>query len=276
MPDELIDDGLKLPSLPVVLTKLNHLLSSGIPSMSEVGAVIREDPALAARVLQIVNSPLFPYRALIDSVQRAVTLLGVREVRNVAMTAWAVREFSGIPATVVDMTRFWRHSLYCALVSRGLARAAGLQEIERYFLYGLLHDLGSLVIYQQQPERARQAIEMSQREKRSLADTETEVLGFNHADVGSELMLLWNMPDSLVEAVRHHHADMPPSRQIAVLRLADRLVDQMPSATLGVGYAPDLIPEDWARAALDPSIRDVIISDAAKQFDGAHKALLAA
>lgn len=277
--DVLIDSQLTLPSLSAIVFRLNELLSARLPSMGEVGELVSEDPALAAQVLKLVNSPLHHFHGRIDSIQRAVTLIGVRELRNLALAASVTKAFAGIPEDIVDMEAFWRHSVFTALLARGIAEAAGQKELDRYFVCGLLHDLGMLAVFQGLPEHARRAIEHSERTHVPLAQAERELMGFDHSEVGERLMRHWALPDNIIAAVAGHHEREPQGAHrmaAAIVRLADLIANDTDEGRIGVGHREGVGISDWEQAGLRDHLRANLVGTALSRFESARQILVSA
>ena len=104
------------------------------------------------------------------------------------------------------MDTFWRHSLFTALLSRALAKRAGVLHPERLFIAGLLHEVGALVLYHKMPKLAQEHLLLAGGDESVIFEQEYEQLGFNHAELGAMLLEMWNIPDSLRDAVRYHPA----------------------------------------------------------------------
>jgi len=205
-PKTLVSGFVHLTSLPEIHQRISNMLSSPNFSVNELGKLISQDPGLSARLLKIVNSPFYGFPSTIDTISRAITLIGSRDLNDIILATSVTRLFQGIPNDLVDMDSFWRHSIYTAVAARQLAKY--LQDdtgLEHYFLIGLLHDVGSLLIYNKIPELAREALLRSRYNHIELRQTELEVIGFDHAQVGSELLRAWRLPPSLVTAVEFHH-----------------------------------------------------------------------
>ena len=205
-PKTLVSGFVHLTSLPEVHQRTSALLESPDFSVDELGRLITQDPGLSARLLKIVNSPFYGFPSHVDTISRAITLIGSRDLNNIILATSVTRLFQGIPNNLVDMDSFWRHSIYTAVAARELSDylkdEAGR---EHCFLIGLLHDVGSLLIYNKLPELAREALLRSRYNHAELRQMELEVIGFDHAQVGAELLRAWRLPASLVNAVEFHH-----------------------------------------------------------------------
>lgn len=272
----LVDDQIELPSLPAVVVRLNELLASRLPSMGQVAELVGEDPALAARVLKLVNSPLYPFRGKIDSVQRAVAMIGVRELRSLALAVAVPKLFEGFATPLITLEQFWRHSLCVALLSRGLAEAAQQRELDRYFTTGLLHDLGALILYSRRPQQAAEAAARSRAERKPLDEAEREVIGFSHADLGGELMRRWGLPDVIVAAVLGHH-ERPAQGEHrltqGIVHLANQLAGLIPDGALGIGFEEGVGISDWEQINVHPRAQDALVAAAKERLDATRQAL---
>ncbi len=268
-----VADASDLVSPPDICVRLLELVEAPDTSAGDIGSVLTQDPNLTARLLRIVNSSYYNFPSRIDTVSRAVTVVGIRELYSLVLAVSAVQVFTRIPAQLVNMDTFWRHSIYCGLIARGLARRLRILHPERLFIAGLLHDIGSLLIYQRVPERARDLLLTAEGDEQILYEAEVKTLGFSHADLGGLMMELWKLPVPLQEAVRFHHspADADEGKlEAAIVHIAEVLANRSeigsfceePSDTAAVQ------PEAWAALGMAESDLDVdeLIGEAGLQF----------
>lgn len=202
---ELVGRAAKLVSLPEACIRINDMIDDPRYSAADIGEVISADPSLTARLLRIVNSSFYGFPSRIDTISRAITIIGVRDLRDLVLATSAVDVFSKVPNELMDMGTFWRHSVMTGVLSRMLAKQCNVLHAERLFVGGLLHDIGSLVMYSQLPEQSRDAMLIAADNPENQWEAENEVFGYNHADVGHELMKLWQLPESLIEMTTYHH-----------------------------------------------------------------------
>ncbi|MBA1443773.1 MAG: HDOD domain-containing protein [Chromatiales bacterium] len=174
---EEISTKVKLISLPDVYLRLKEVLDDPNYTMGGVAEVITHDPAITIRLLRIVNSAYFGLATQIDSVSRAVNLLGTQGIHDLVLAASVAQSFEGMSNEVMDMERFWRKSVVCAITSRELASLCNVLDGEHLFVCGLLHDIGHLVLYQMAPGKAQQAIEQAKTHQGSLYQAERSLLG---------------------------------------------------------------------------------------------------
>jgi len=274
---DLINDTVELASLPSVVMRAMELLNNPVTSASDIGDVIAEDPALTARLLKIVNSSFYGFPSRIDTISRAITIIGTLELTDLILGSSAIRVFNRIPNQLVNMDRFWEHSLYTGIVARILARYLRAPNTERCFVMGLLHDIGSLVLYRQQPEHSRQALQLAIDQDMPLNIAEREVFGFDHGEVGAELMNAWNLPEGFIETTRHHHQPSTAERyrlETASIHLADVISGMAHNTASGSDQLPALEPGAWEMTGLSIDIVEPVTSEADTQFDEARAALL--
>jgi len=174
-------------------------------SSSTLAEIITHDSDISARLLRLVNSSFYGLPSKIDTIQRAVTVAGANEVRNLIMATAVMRTFSGIPGELVDMEAFWGHAVTTGVLAQAISERCHTLHSDRLFVAGMLHDLGRLVIYLTLPGKAKEILYITGGDEWILADTEQEVLGFSHMDVGAELFKAWGLPDGFQSIAKYHH-----------------------------------------------------------------------
>lgn len=278
-------DVMGLVSPPEVCIRMLDLVESPKSTAHEIGEVISSDPNLSARLLKIVNSSFYNYSGRIDTLSRAIAIVGTRELYSLAVSVSAIRAFSKIPVEIINMDTFWRHSIFCGIIARYLGKRCGVLHPERLFVAGLLHDIGALVCFARAPEKAQELLLIAEGDEQTLAYAEQQEFGFNHADLGGMLAALWNLPDTLVEAISCHHNPLEAvcsKQQAAIVNIADILADRSELGALFV-HLPrrdDPLHIDkalWGAAGICAANFDEtqIIADAGKQFIETSGILLA-
>jgi HD-like signal output (HDOD) protein len=196
-----------LVTLPEVALRIARMVDDPKSSATDIGREISNDAALTARLLRIANSPVFGQHGKIATISRAITILGVRQVRDLTVGLTAIRSFDGIANELVTMESFWRHSVFCAVAADQIAAARGVGRGETPFVAGLLHDIGQLVLFSRAPHQSRQALLMSVDavEDLGMDVCERTVLGFDHGEVGGALARKWGLPRSLQDCIEFHH-----------------------------------------------------------------------
>ena len=204
-PASLVSGIDRLVSLPEVSIKINHMLSQGDYNSSSLAEAISHDSDISARLLRLVNSSFYGMPSKIDTVQRAVTIAGANEVRNLVLASTAMRSFTGIPGELVDMSLFWRHAVTTGVLAQSISAYCDTLHTDRLFVAGMLHDIGRLVLYLTLPDKCRDVLYVTGGDEWMLAETENELIGFNHTQVGEELFKAWKLPEGLQTVARYHH-----------------------------------------------------------------------
>ena len=210
-----------LPTLPTVLEEVTRLVEDPESSTEQIAKAIARDQVLSAKVLKMVNSPIYGFPGRIGSIQHALVLLGFNVIRGIIIST------SVFDMMERAMTGLWEHSLGCATAAGIIARRAGFEEPEEFTVAGLLHDLGKVVTAVQLPD-LHEVIARTVREQDILYyEAEKKVLGFGHDRINAWLGSHWNLPGNVREAMSRHHkpetADLYPEVTAAV-HIADFVV----------------------------------------------------
>lgn len=261
-PQELVDGIEKLVSLPEICIKVNRLIDAPNYSAATLGDLISQDTDLSARLLRVVNSAFYNLQAPVDTISRAITLVGTNELRNLVMATSAARVFTGIPGDLVDMHEFWRYSLATGIIATELAGRCRVLHAERLFVMGMLHDIGRLVIYLKLPELSRDILLVTGGDDSILTAVEEEMLGFTHMVVGEELLRRWKLPRSIYTVVGNHHCPMRVKDfrlEAAIIHLASTLsLSEMDGMELQDSMAL-VEPVVWEITGLQPESTEQIL-----------------
>lgn len=207
MPD--IEQSLKevteLISLPEVYLKVRGLMDDPASDIYDFAEVISVDPNLCSRVLKVVNSAYFGFPEPVDSIPRAVNLIGIGQLHNMVLGISAISSLE-LPNDVLPLDTFWRCSLFSGVLARLLAEQMKLAKSEHMFIAGLLHEIGHLVLYSKFPLQALAARQIAEQQGKAIHEAEMQVLGCHYGDVGAMLMANWNLPETLQSLTRHHPA----------------------------------------------------------------------
>lgn len=203
-PESLVQDTHTLFSLPDVAFRVNELIDQPNTRPADLAEVILCDPALAARLLRLVNSAYYALPHPVATVSQAIYLIGPRELRDLVIATSAVSLFKGLPPEQINMEQFWFHSIACGIAARELARRCRLPEGEQLFLAGLLQGIGKLIFYSQCADQYREVLQLVEREGLDAVAAERRIFGFTYADVSAALLKNWRFPERLWMAVAHH------------------------------------------------------------------------
>lgn len=271
-PADMVKGMVKLVSLPHVCIRVNLMVDDPSFSNKDIGEVISQDASLTVRLLKIANSAFYGFQSKIETVSRAVTVIGSHELRDLVLAVSAVRTFSNIPIDLANMASFWRHSMFCGIVSKLLASKCNVLHTERLFVSGLLHDIGQLIIFHKLPELSRKMLRRVDLTEEDYYQIEESFLQFNHGDVGAELMKNWNLPPTLQNAIKYHHnPGKAESDQLeaSIIHLANAITHIAELEHLRDVHIERIDPFAWERTNLNKNIIDEIIEEAHPMlFDG--------
>ncbi|NVM21181.1 MAG: HDOD domain-containing protein [Desulfobacterales bacterium] len=276
-PGDLLDGWTQISSLSIVQSRLNEEINNPRASMSNIGQIIGDDPGLTARLLRLVNSAFFGFPSKIETITRAIVIVGLQQLRDLAMATSVVNLFKGIPKHLVSMESFWQHSIACGVAARILAAYRRETNIERLFVAGMLHDIGRLIINTKVPDQARKALLRSKFNGELLYIAEREVIGFDHAAVGHALLKAWNLPPSLQEVVAYHHNPQAARRfptETSIVHVADIIVHTMQFGTSGERFVPPLDGSAWESIGLSTSVLSPILDQVDRQANDVVQTIL--
>lgn len=198
----------RMPSLPTTVAKVIEVCNQSQTSPNDLNRLISLDPVLTGKVLKLINSAYFTLREPVTSVTRAIIMLGLNTVKNLALSTSIVGIFKGDSKDgCFSMNDFWVHSLAAGVTARMLAARQGLppDTREEYFVGGLLHDIGKVPMMHCFPEEYRNVLKKSQHYRQPLFSAEKETLGFDHCHVGQIIAEKWRLSDNLSSALASHH-----------------------------------------------------------------------
>jgi len=248
----MLDGLLTLPSLPTTVVRIMQMLDDPDTSLQEVGKAVAQDPSLALKSLRLVNSAFYSLRDKVNSVERGVVLLGIKVVRNLVLTASVFETFKGGEASLL------RHAVACATAGRILSKRPGaaITDPGEAFMYGLLHDVGKIIIQQNLPKEWKQIVTDVGDGRAPAHEIERRILGADHAQIGGLLGAKWKLQEDLVAAIAGHHnlalcATPQQRRRAAFVGVCDWLAYQAGFPAIP-GAALSDYPAIWEESNLDP------------------------
>ena len=198
----------EISTLPQVAFRVMEVANDPNSGAADLKEVMEGDAALSARVLRCVNSSAYATRTKITNLQQAIAYLGLKQIRNMAMTA-SVSELFKKEEHVGSYQRsnLWRHLVSVGICARLIALRRKLRDFEDAFLAGLLHDIG-IVLEDQHVHKAFCRVIETLDPQQTLVAVEQRELGFDHTQLGEQVAKAWNFPESIIASIRHHHASV--------------------------------------------------------------------
>lgn len=251
---EIVKEASRLYSLPDICLQLQELIAKQA-SVFDIADQVALDPALTARLLKLANSPFYNFSMPIDSVSRAVRLIGTNELYNLALATSAVASFNRIPRDLLDMETFWERSVYAGLIAKYLGKQVGFRQGERLFTAGLLYNIGLLCLIEMRPDDCAKVLHESGGQIRP--DIEQRVLGYTFSDVGHALLSAWRLPVGITLAVHHQHLpSMAGAERVAAMLIH---IGRYAAAHLLSGKSPESSSDFLA--SIDPSWHELLSVD---------------
>ncbi|MGB5748888.1 MAG: HDOD domain-containing protein [Desulfobacterales bacterium] len=230
----------RMPSLSTTVVKVLEACNDPQASANDLQRVISLDPVLTGRVLKLINSAYFALGQPITSLTRAIIMLGINTVKNLALSFAILKNMKGSGSFHAFSTdEFWLHCLGVGVVAKSLAALKGLSpaEQEEYFVAGLLHDLGKLPLNKQFPEEYFQVCQSSGKEHDPFLLSEDRLLGIDHCKVGAMIARRWRLGVSLVETLSHHHQPDDSTENsrdlVSTISLANQIAIELKIGTAG-------------------------------------------
>jgi putative nucleotidyltransferase with HDIG domain len=248
---------------------LTELIEQPDSSVNEISGAIGKDPGLAARVLKLANSVFYGFVSQIRTLEQAVQIIGLNETRDLVLASSIIEGFDQVPSELLNVTSFWHHSIACATAAALIAKERNQPEPERFFVGGLLHDLGRLMMVLEAPDAYRQVLERCEREGELAATIERQVLGFDHATLGAELVSAWQLPKSLSNMVRWHHNPVKapnPQLDSFIIHYADFITTMLDYGNGGeLLVAPLVVPPSAKTHVLDDAQLELLAAELDRQ-----------
>ncbi len=195
-----------IATLPTIATEILKIMRGNNTSMREIAMLIEKDISVTAKILKVANSPLWGYASKVDSVQRALVLLGLKQVSNIVIAVSLYSTFASLrPNPYFDREQFWLHSVSTGQIARKLTRALDLNFQGEEFVAGLIHDIGKMALDQFWPDQFQEVTRFSQSNNIPMIEAERQLLNCTHAEIGAALLEYWNFPETIVTVLQYHH-----------------------------------------------------------------------
>lgn len=205
--------------LPEAVTRLKECMDDQAASIDDVAEIIAFDPGLASQLLKVANSALYRFPNKIETISKALQVIGTRAAYDLALAYGVSHAFSEVEAKIIDLDKFWEQSVSCALLAKYFAEAKRLREPERLFVAGLLHNIGELVMVSLYPDKARRCLDFNARV--SPSELQQAVFGFTYAELSAQLIRNWGIPECIADPIANiHAAHLEVEADVRVLQLS--------------------------------------------------------
>jgi HD-like signal output (HDOD) protein len=240
----------EISSLPEVTTRIVEVVEDPKSTAADMHSIVKNDPALAAKILKVVNSAFYGLPAQVSSLDRAIVMLGMSAVKNIALAASLSRLFQpGEICKGFGARDLWTHCIAVGVCGRMLG-AAGACRDEEAFVAGLVHDLGLMIEYQLFPQKLRQVAEKVLADGGDFCALEREIIGADHQTFGFTVASKWKFPPGLRYAIGSHHdpSKLQPElkRVVTTVQVADSICCQNQIGFYLTAYAQEVTEEQLA------------------------------
>ncbi len=265
----LLAGEVELFSLPKVYTQIVQTLEHPETSAQKIADVVSKDASLSGRLLQLANSPIFSFSGKVDSISRAISILGTKDLSTLVLGISVVRKFDNVPSHLFNMEDFWRHSIRCGLYARILASHLRLPGEEKYFTGGLLHDIGRLILIEKVPEQFTSVISRAVSKRKPAYQAEQDFWQTDHSSIGKELAKLWRLPSSLVQMIGGHHSPGAAHYQLepCLIHVADILAHACGQELSIFNEIPALQAKAWEVTGLSESMLAQTVRQVDAEFE---------
>ncbi len=260
-----------LPVLPEIILKINEVLQNSEVNIDEITQIIEKDSSLSTKVLRLANSSYYGFASQIDSISRAIIVLGFNTVCNVATSVGVSAIFKEQYKNVgIDLAGLWLHTLGCAVASKVIISVKNVNDAEKAFICGILHDIGKIIIARVFPAEQKKIFEALIKSKNTICEIEEEIIGTDHTKVGFAIGKKWKFPDYILDVIRFHHnpfLSMIAPDITAAVHLGNAIAKAL---SFGVSTDPKVSvinPEIWGRIGIDEKTIPSLIKDIQNEFD---------
>lgn len=212
-----------LPTIPAIVSKVVTKLDNQDADPDELADLILSDQVLAARVIRVVNSPLYRTNNQITSIKRALLFLGFKSVREMILTSYFVDGFKD-RAQPFDMRMFWMHSFSVGAISRRIAKQIDYPDVEKAYLVGILHDIGKVFLGHYCKDDYGRMLTSIRNTSYTTYEAEYEYFATTHCEVGLCLAQRWNFPAVYCDVISYHHSSEMATEDpllTAIIAMAD-------------------------------------------------------
>lgn len=252
-----------LPVMPNIGMEILNLIDSENSVPADFEQIVENDQVMTLKILKLANSAYYGYPREIINLKEAIVILGLDTLKSLVLSL-LTRQMLGNSLDSYGLQRgeLWEHSMAVAMIARSIGRKVHAQKVERYFVAGLLHDVGKLLLNVFLREYAEVLKQQISEGGMNFNVAEERVLGVSHADIGAELVSRWNLPEFLVNVVRYHHdhqaAPVIYARDVYIVEMANKLASQVaPGASYDVDQT--VSPEEYGKLGMTAADIEVLL-----------------
>ncbi len=271
-----------LPAMPVIAQKMLALPLDTTEGESQLLKLITQDPQISARIVGLSNSSFFSMPSTITSVSDAAMLLGLTQVKSIAIGMATITVLAKLPEGKLKSMDLWAHSMAIATTMRTIARhmPANLRPIDdQIFLAGLLHDIGySTLSYLDTETSNRLHEQLNNTANADLLAIEQEIVGIHHGEIGAQLGIHWGLPEELIAVMRYHHTPDHPDATLGLpmIRLVNTAEKLLSNFWINEHTAQEITKQEWSNLGISENKIDSISEEVKTLAENASQLVSAA
>jgi HD-like signal output (HDOD) protein len=238
--NQLIKKVDSLPTLPTVYYSLMEIMDNPRSTANDVAKIISSDQSSAAKVLKTANSPIYGYYGRIENITQAISYIGFDEVKNLVIALTILDFFNkNFDTFNISPVEIWKHSIAVGIMTRLIGKNIGAKDLENYFLAGILHDIGKILLINIIPDEYSKVIRYSLEHKITTRESELKILGISHGVAGEILAEKWNLPNSIKYSIRYHSIGLVDNKFRNIV--AATHVANISVCMFGLGYSSEMV-----------------------------------
>ena len=276
--EKILENVKDVPTLPTVYSALCDAIENPHSTANDVAKIVSMDQASTIRILRIANSAFFGFSGRIENISRAVMIIGFDGVRNLILASSIMNLFTKKRAVTGFKPReFWGHSIAVGLIARLMAKMSGVVNAESFFAAGILHDIGKLYLFEFAENEFMRVLSLAADSNRLIRETEVEVLGMDHALMGSLLADQWRLPEPIRNAIHYHHFGTVGEKTdllVASVHVADILARAFEMGHPGDNLVPQPNENVWNVLKLRPGMIGRMLPIILREYEEAVRTML--
>ncbi|MCK5077831.1 MAG: HDOD domain-containing protein [Calditrichia bacterium] len=242
MKQEIIEQLEKIENIATIpgnAFQIIQLINDPDSSLNAISKLIEQDMSLTTKILKIANSPFIGYISKVDTVQRALTILGLNQVKNMVLAIALYSAFVNFKETEnFSREKFWQHSFGTGQIARTFANKLNIHMRGEEFVGGVIHDVGKIIIDQYFPEKFEEILKYSKDNQMPLIESEQKILGADHMEIGGWILKKWQFPENLISVVSYHHNPSKSEKHQELVSIIQ--ISEVFCELWGVGFDDDV------------------------------------
>ncbi|MBK1876545.1 HDOD domain-containing protein [Pelagicoccus mobilis] len=266
----LLEDPEAFPPLPDIGQAIETAVDNPESSFEDIARVVESDAELSGRILALANSRFYDYPIKVTTVPDALSVIGLRNVRNLSVLLCLPKQFPESPGFPVNHKAFWKYSIAVGLCTRLMALECREANTERHFIAGFLHKLGRPLIGQLIPEKGKKIYKSTQKRDTLYTSAAQQQLGIDDSAIGAEALQLWHFPENISTLVRYHNKPVLARnfvRGVSLVHIASFLVSALQIGDSGDRFVPEFSEAAWGYARFEESKIANVVEDLLRQLD---------